>query len=70
MPSLPQVLNSKTSCSWGTQSPELKDSDSEQNKALIIPGEMVSELLYHLHTNKSVGPDRIHPKVLAGKSAH
>ncbi|KAK4827130.1 LOW QUALITY PROTEIN: hypothetical protein QYF61_014524 [Mycteria americana] len=58
------VFNSKTSCSLGTQSPELEDSDRQQNEAPIIQGEMVSDLLHHLDTHKSMGPDGIHPRVL------
>ncbi|KAK4807856.1 hypothetical protein QYF61_007762 [Mycteria americana] len=54
-------FNSKTSCSWGTQPPELEDR--EQNEAPIIQGEMVSDLLQHLDTHKSMGPDGIHPRV-------
>ncbi|KAK4826152.1 hypothetical protein QYF61_005725 [Mycteria americana] len=34
------VFNSKTSCSWGTQPPELEERDGEQNEAPIIQGEM------------------------------
>ncbi|KFQ88614.1 hypothetical protein N337_11530, partial [Phoenicopterus ruber ruber] len=30
----------------------------------IIQGEMVSDLLHHLDTHKSMGPDGIHPRVL------
>ncbi|KFO07792.1 hypothetical protein N312_13130, partial [Balearica regulorum gibbericeps] len=30
----------------------------------IIQGEMVSNLLHHLDTHKSIGPDGIHPRVL------
>ena len=44
------VFNSKTSCSRGTQPPELEDRYGEQNEAPIIQGKMVSELLHHLHT--------------------
>ena len=58
------VFNSKTSCSLGTQPPELEDRDGEQNEAPIIQGEMVSDLLHHLDTHKSMGPDGIHPRVL------
>ncbi|KAK4832460.1 hypothetical protein QYF61_023507 [Mycteria americana] len=36
------VFNSETSCSVGTQPPELEDRDTEQNEAPIIHGEMVS----------------------------
>ena len=56
------VFHSKTSCSLGTQAPELEDR--EQNEAPIIQGEMVSDLLHHLDTHKSMGPDGIHPRVL------
>ncbi|KAK4827767.1 hypothetical protein QYF61_021512 [Mycteria americana] len=58
------VFNSKTSCSLGTQPPELEDRDGEQNEAPIIQGEMVSDLLHHSDTHKSMGPDWIHPRVL------
>ncbi|KAK4832759.1 hypothetical protein QYF61_025288 [Mycteria americana] len=34
------------------------------NEAPIIQGEMVSDLLHHLDTHKSMGPDGIHPRVL------
>ncbi|KFP52289.1 hypothetical protein N323_02098, partial [Cathartes aura] len=30
----------------------------------IIQGEMVSDLLHHLDTHKSMGPDGIHPRAL------
>ncbi|KFQ85035.1 hypothetical protein N337_05384, partial [Phoenicopterus ruber ruber] len=33
-------------------------------EAPIIQGEMVSDLLHHLDTHKSMGPDGIHPRVL------
>ncbi|KAF1618604.1 UNVERIFIED_CONTAM: putative RNA-directed DNA polymerase from transposon X-element, partial [Eudyptes robustus] len=58
------VFNSKTSCSLGTQPLELEDRDGGQNEAPIIQGEMVSDLLRHLDTHKSMRPDGIHPKVL------
>ncbi|KAK4820464.1 hypothetical protein QYF61_027746, partial [Mycteria americana] len=59
------AFNSKTSCSAGTQPPELEDRDREQNKPPIIQGEkMVSDLLHCLDTHKSMGPDGIHPRVL------
>ena len=44
------VFSNKTSCSLGTQPPELVGRDREQNGALIIQGEMVSDLLHHLDT--------------------
>ncbi|KAK4828165.1 LOW QUALITY PROTEIN: hypothetical protein QYF61_024414 [Mycteria americana] len=57
------VSNSKTSCSLGTQPAKLEDRDGEENKPPIIQGEMVSDLLHHLDTHKSMGPDGIHPRV-------
>ncbi|KAK4806541.1 hypothetical protein QYF61_021377 [Mycteria americana] len=62
--SLASVFNSKTSCSLGTQPPELEDRDAEQNEAPIIQGEMVSDLLHHIDKHRSMGPDGIHPRVL------
>ncbi|KAK4806350.1 hypothetical protein QYF61_017219 [Mycteria americana] len=58
------VFNSKTSCSQGTQPPELEDRDGEQNEAPITQGEMVSDPLHPLDTHKSMGPEGIHPRVL------
>ncbi|XP_072728592.1 cilia- and flagella-associated protein 20 isoform X1 [Ciconia boyciana] len=58
------VFNSRANCSLGIQSPELEDRDRDQNGAPIIQGEMVSDLLHHLDTHKSMGPDEIHPRVL------
>ncbi|KAK4820600.1 hypothetical protein QYF61_001906 [Mycteria americana] len=57
------VFNSKTS-SLVTQPPESEDRDGNQNGAPIIQGEMVSDLLHHLDTHKSMGPDEILPRVL------
>ncbi|KAK4832042.1 hypothetical protein QYF61_020557 [Mycteria americana] len=37
------VFNSKTSCTLGTQPPELEDRDEEQDEAPRIQGEMVSD---------------------------
>ena len=64
MPSLPNVFNSKTSCSQGTQPPDLEDSVGEENEAPIIQGEMVSILLHHLDTQMSMELDGIHPRVV------
>ena len=58
------IFSSKTSCSLGTQPPELEDREGEQNEAPIIQGEMVSDLLHQLDTHKSMGLDGIHPRVL------
>ena len=58
------VFNSQTSCARGTQPPGLEDRDREQNEAPVIPRQMVSDLLHHLDTDKSMGPDGIQPDVL------
>ncbi|GAB0209309.1 mitochondrial enolase superfamily member 1 [Grus japonensis] len=58
------VFNSQTSCPQGIQPPELEDRDREQNKPPIIQEEAVNNLLHHLDTHKSMGPDGIHPRVL------
>ncbi|KAK4830597.1 hypothetical protein QYF61_012023 [Mycteria americana] len=58
------VFNSRANCSLGTQPPASEDRDGDQNGAPIIQGEMVSDLLHHLDTHKSMGPDEIHPRVL------
>nr|XP_010310545.1 PREDICTED: uncharacterized protein LOC104643050 [Balearica regulorum gibbericeps] len=48
----------------GIQPPELEDRDGEQKKPPIIQEEAVNDLLRHLETHKSVGPDGIQPRVL------
>ncbi|KAK4828839.1 hypothetical protein QYF61_000896 [Mycteria americana] len=58
------VFNSRANCSLGTQPLELEDRDGDQNGAPIIQGEMVSDLLHHLDTHKSMGPDEIHLRIL------
>jgi len=58
------VFISKTSCSQGTQHPELEDRVGEQNEAPVMQGEMVSGLLHHLDTRRSTGPDGICLRVL------
>ncbi|KAK4811322.1 hypothetical protein QYF61_024458 [Mycteria americana] len=58
------VFNSRADCSLGTQPLELEDRDGDQTGAPIIQGEMVSDLLHHLDTHKSMGPDEIHLRVL------
>lgn len=42
------VFSNETSCSLGTQLPELVDRHREQNEALINHGEMVSKPLRHV----------------------
>ncbi|GAB0209535.1 mitochondrial enolase superfamily member 1 [Grus japonensis] len=58
------VFNSQTSCPQGIQPPELEDRDREHNKPPIIQEEAVHDLLCHLDTHKSMGPDGIHLRVL------
>ncbi|KAK4818467.1 hypothetical protein QYF61_014169 [Mycteria americana] len=58
------VFNSQTSYPQGIQPPELEDRDGEQNKPPLIQEEAASDLLRHLDTHKSMGPDGIHPRVL------
>ncbi|KAK4809102.1 LOW QUALITY PROTEIN: hypothetical protein QYF61_004038 [Mycteria americana] len=58
------VFNSRAECSMGTQPLEMEDRDGDQNGAPTIQGEMASDLLHHLDTHKSMGPDGIHPRVL------
>lgn len=63
-PFFASVFSSKISCSLGMQPPELEHRDGEQNEAPIIQGEIVSGLLHHLFTHKSMGLERNHPKVV------
>jgi len=58
------VFNSQTGYSQGSQPPVLEDRDGEKNKPPIMQEEEVNNLLCHLDTHKSMGPDGIHPRVL------
>jgi len=58
------VFNSQTGYSQGSQPPVLEGREGERNKPPIIQEEAVNDLLCHLDTYKSVGPDGIHPGVL------
>lgn len=55
------VFNSKTSCSLGTQSPDLRDRDEEQNEASVIQKERGSDLLC-TSTHRSMRLDGICPR--------
>jgi len=57
------IFKSKTSCLPDTQPPELEDKGREQNEAPIIQGEIVSDLLHHVDTHRSMGSDGIYPRV-------
>ena len=48
----------------GYPAPKLEDRDGEQNEAPVTQREMVSDLLHHLDTHKSLRPDGIYPSVL------
>jgi len=58
------VFNSQTGYSQGTQPPVTEDREGEQTKPPTIQEEAVSNLLCHLDTHKSMGPNEIHPRVL------
>ncbi|GAB0208059.1 mitochondrial enolase superfamily member 1 [Grus japonensis] len=58
------VFNSQTRCPQDIQPPELEHKDGGQNKPPMIQEEAVHDLLCHLDTHKSMGPDGIHPRVL------
>jgi len=58
------VFNSQTGYSQGGQPPVLEDREGEQNKPPIIEEEAVDDLLCHLDSYKSMGPDGIHSRVL------
>ena len=58
------AFNSQTSYPQGTLRPDWEVWADMRN---ILPGiqlETVRELLLHLNCHKSMGPDRLHPKVL------
>ncbi|KAM9590717.1 uncharacterized protein ACIBXB_005842 isoform 1-T1 [Morphnus guianensis] len=58
------VFNSESSYPQGTPPLELEGKDEEQNIPPLIQEEIVRDLLRHLDTHKSMGPDGIHPRVL------
>jgi len=58
------VFNSQTSYSQDSQPPVLEDREGVPNKPPIIHEEAVNDLLCHLDTYRSMGPDGIHPRVL------
>lgn len=65
--SLENNLNYSCLCiPHGNQPPELKDRDRKQNRLPVIQEEVVSDLLSHLGTHKSVGQDGIHASILRG----
>jgi len=59
------VFNSQTGYPQGTQPPVLEGREGEWNNLPIIQEEAVNDLLCHLDTYKSMGPDGIHPRELS-----
>lgn len=62
--SFASVFTCKASCSQGIQPPELEDCHREEDEVSVIQQETLSDLLHHLNIQKSIGLDRIHPRVL------
>ncbi|KAK4815666.1 LOW QUALITY PROTEIN: hypothetical protein QYF61_005412 [Mycteria americana] len=62
MPSLPQCLTVRPVVLWVPGPLSWKTRDREQSEAPIIQGEMVSDLLHHLDTHRSMGLGGIHPR--------
>ena len=58
------AFNSQISYPQGALHPDLKVWDATQNTPLVIQVETVRELLHHLDCHKSMGPDKLHPRVL------
>jgi len=58
------VFNSQTGYSQGSQLPVQEDKEGVWNKPPIIQEEAVNDMLCHLDTYKSMGPDEIDPRVL------
>ncbi|KAF4796408.1 hypothetical protein TURU_084373 [Turdus rufiventris] len=59
-----EVFNSKTICPQCTQHHKLEDRYGEQNEIPISHEKIVSDLLHHLDTYKSMELDGIHPRIL------
>ena len=64
------AFNRQISYPQGTLLPDLEVWDATQNTPPVIRVETVRELLLHLHCFKSMGPDRIYPKVLRGSTRY
>jgi len=58
------VFNSQAGYPQGSQLPLLEDREGDWNKLPIIQEEAINDLLCHLDAYKSMGLDRIHPRVL------
>ncbi len=60
------AFNKQISYPQGTLCPDLEVWDATQNTPPVIQVETVRELLLHLDCHKSMGLDRLHPRVLRG----
>lgn len=59
------IFNSRISYPQGTLCPDLEvPCDSGRESPPVIQEETVRDLLLHLECHKSMGPDRLHPRVL------
>ncbi|KAJ7404374.1 hypothetical protein BTVI_72474 [Pitangus sulphuratus] len=58
------VFSSKTNYAQDNWPPELVDRDGEHSGPPAIQEEVVTDLLCHLDAHKSMGLDRIHPRVM------
>jgi len=58
------VFNIQTGYSQGSQPPVLEERKGEWKKPPIIQEKAINNLLCHLDSYKSMGPDGIHPRVL------
>ena len=58
------AFNSQISYPQGTLCPGMKVWDDTQNTLPVIQVETVRKLLLHLGCHKSMGLDRLHPRVL------
>jgi len=58
------VFKGQTDYPQGRQPPVMEDMEGEQNKPPIIQKETFNDVLCHLDTYKSMGPDGINPRVL------
>lgn len=67
MPFFASVFNSQFSHPQGTQTLQVEVKDGVKSKPSMIQEGRVCYLLLHLDCHKSVGPDRIHLRVVGGK---
>ncbi|PKU46059.1 rna-directed dna polymerase from mobile element hypothetical protein [Limosa lapponica baueri] len=49
---------------WASQSPELEDDECGNSDFPFVDTEIIRDQLYQLNVHKSMGPDKIYPRVL------